>query len=213
MICEEDARIVKGRIIDNQRIKHFLDLDFIKDQRQGNKILDIGCQDGYVCSQLYEFGWDPYGVDIIKESLELAQNKYPSINFQWANCEKSIPFEDNFFDIVWAGDVIEHIHFTDIFVNEVNRVLKKGGLFVLTTPMHNPIKLLLIAIHNFEEHFDPEFSHLRFYSVKSLKSVLERRGLILQSVQYLGRFRPIAKIIFAIARKENDNRVFSKYRF
>lgn len=77
---------------------------------------------------------------------------------------------------MWAGDVVEHICNTDIFVNEINRVLKIGGLFALSTPTHNRIKNFAIALFRFEKHFDPEFPHYRFYTPKSLKNVLEKRG-------------------------------------
>jgi len=208
---EDDTRVAKGRHIDKKRIERFL--NFIKDRKQSSKILDIGCQSGDLCSQLKELGHEPYGVELIDELVNKAQSEHPSLVFIKADAEKLIPFSDNYFDIVWAGDVIEHIRFTDVFVNEVNRVLKKGGLFILTTPMHNRLKTILLTLHKFEEHFDPEFPHLRFYSVKSLKSVLEKRGFRLESVEYMGRIPPIAKIIFAVSRKQNDKKVFSKYRF
>ena len=75
-------------------------------------------------------------------------------------------------DIVWAGDIIEHIRFTGIFVNEINRILKVGGLFVVTT-MHNRLKNVFISLLNFERHFDPEFPHLRFFTLRSLRNLLE----------------------------------------
>ncbi len=121
----DDARVAKGRHIDKIRIEYFL--NFIKDRKQYSRILDIGCQSGYLCSQLKQLGHEPYGVELIEELVDKAKDEYPSIVFIKADAEKSFPFNDNYFDIVWAGDVIEHIRFTDVFVNEVNRVLKKGG--------------------------------------------------------------------------------------
>lgn len=197
--------------IQKQRIEHFL--GYIKGIRQGSKILDIGCQRGDLCSTLKRLGHEPYGVEVVEDLLEDAQREYPSLNFRLADCETSIPFEDEFLDIAWAGDVIEHIRFTDVFINEINRVLKKGGLFILTTPMHNCLKNLIIAIRDFEKHFDPEFPHLRFYTVKSLKSVLEKRGFKLKTVNYIGRIPPIANTIFAVAQKEENKKVLSKHRF
>lgn len=197
--------------IQNKRIEHFL--DFIKDVRQGSKILDIGCQSGHLCAQLQKLGYEPYGVEVMKELVQDAQNKYPSLNIQWADCEKTIPFEDNFFDVVWAGDVIEHIRFTNVFINEVNRVLKKGGLFALTTPMHNRLKNVIIALHNFDKHFDPEFPHLRFYTITSLKSVLGKRGFRIMAVKYIGRIRPLSKSMFVVGEKIEDKQVCSLLRY
>ncbi|GAG07765.1 unnamed protein product, partial [marine sediment metagenome] len=129
------------------------------------------------------------------------------------DCEKHLPFDDKFFDIVWAGDVIEHIRFTDVFVNEINRVLKLGGIFVLSTPMHNRFKNVLISLCNFEKHFDPEFPHLRFYSLRSLTSTLEKRGFEIVSVNYIGRIRPIASSMFVLSRKVEDKEMACTHRY
>jgi len=197
--------------VQKKRFDNFLDL--MQSRKEGSKVLDIGSQAGVLCAQLKKLGHDPYGVEVVEELVERSKREYPSLNFQVADCEKTIPFEDDFFDIVWAGDVIEHIRFADVFVNEINRVLKKGGLFILTTPMHNRLKNIIIALCNFEDHFNPEFPHLRFYTVKSLRSVLEKRGFRLKKVSYIGRIRPIANTMFAVAQKEENKTMLSEHRF
>ena len=181
--------------------------------RKRCRILDIGCQSGYTCHRLSEIGHEPYGVEVLDESVTKARDKYPGIDFRVGNCEEQIPFDNRFFDVVWAGDVIKHIRFTDVFVNEVNRVLKIGGLFILTTPMHNRLKNLIIALYNFERHFDPEFPHLRFYTLKSLRTVLKKRGFFVKKVKYLGRIAPLAKSMCVVAEKRRDEEFFSKYHF
>ena len=160
------------------RLQYFL--DFVKDKKKC-KILDIGCQSGNLCHDLAQIGHEAYGVDVMEELITEANRRFPENNFKCADCEKGLPFEDNFFDIVWAGDIIEHIHFTDVFINEMNRVLKIGGLFILSTPMHNKLKNVIISLCRFEKHFDPEFPHLRFYTLNSLKNVLEK-------LDFLSRF-------------------------
>lgn len=196
--------------IKEKRVQFFLDC--IKD-RKGCRILDIGCQDGFLCHHLKQCGHEPYGVEIVEQLVLEAQSKYPSITFVQADCEIEIPFEDGFFDIVWAGDVIEHVRHTDIFINQINRVLKIGGLFILSTPMHNRIKNAIICLYNFEKHFDPEFPHLRFYSLKSLRSVLEKRGFVIKSVKYIGRVAPLAKSICVVSEKKENRQLFSKHRY
>ncbi len=195
--------------IQKQRVDFFLEM--MKNSKR-KKILDIGCQSGDVCYQLYENGHEPYGIDVVEEVIDTARDKYPKIDFRVGDCETQLSFEDKFFDVVWAGDLIEHIHFTDTFINEVNRVLKLGGLFILTTPMHNRLKSIIISLYNFEEHFNPEFPHLRFYTLKSLRRVLETRGFRIVRVKYLGRIQPFAKSMFVIAKKLKDRKIYSKHR-
>ncbi len=47
---------------------------------------------------------------------------------------KGIDYEDEFFDIVYAGEVFEHLYNPDFFLQEASRVLKKGGFIILSTP-------------------------------------------------------------------------------
>ena len=51
-----------------------------------------------------------------------------------ADLESRFPYPEEFFDIVHAGEAIEHLYDTDSFVQECRRVLKKGGKLIITTP-------------------------------------------------------------------------------
>jgi 2-polyprenyl-3-methyl-5-hydroxy-6-metoxy-1,4-benzoquinol methylase len=196
--------------LQRKRYKHIL--PFLK-RFKTSRVLDVGCQLGDSSWLITQLGHNVYGIEIDKQCVEAAKIKYPMLNIQWGDCEDRIPFEDKYFDIVWAGDVIEHIRFTDVFINEINRVLKVSGLFVLTTPMHNKIKNLLIALAGFEKHYNPEFSHYRFYTKKSLKNVLEIRGFNIRLIKYIGRIPPIAETMFVIAEKIEDKMVKGEHPY
>ena len=157
-----------------QRIRRNILIESLKHNSIKGRLLDIGCQDGDMCYLMHQEGFEVCGVDIDRERIIKAKQKYQQIEFKYADCGNKIPFSDDFFDVVWAGDVIEHICNTDIFVNEINRVLKVRGLFALSTPAHDMIK----------KHFDPEFPHYRFYTLKSLKNVLEKRGFRIIKVKF-----------------------------
>jgi len=47
--------------------------------------------------------------------------------------EEDFPFEDNYFDAVFCGHLIEHLYDPDHMLDEVYRILRRGGLFVVTT--------------------------------------------------------------------------------
>lgn len=196
--------------IQKKRMQCFI--DFMKDKKSC-RILDIGCQGGDLCHDLSQNGHEAYGVDVVEKLIAQARSRYSQCYFECADCEKGLPFANNFFDIIWAGDIIEHIHFTDIFVNEMNRILKIGGFFVVSTPMHNRLKNLIISLCYFEKHYNPEFPHLRFYTLNSLKNVLEKRGFKIEMVNYIGRIRYIANSMFVISRKREDKMVMSQNRF
>lgn len=56
-----------------------------------------------------------------------------NLNFSQGDCT-NLPFKNNTFDCVISIDVIEHINRDFMFLEEINRVLKNGGMLVLTTP-------------------------------------------------------------------------------
>ena len=196
--------------IQKKRIRFFLDC---LGHNIALKVLDIGSQDGTVCNHLLRRGHKPYGIEIVEQLVKASSQKYPSIDFICADGEKRLPFDDNFFDVVWAGDIIEHIRHTDVFVNEMNRILRLGGRFILSTPMHNRLKNVIISLFNFEKHFNPEFPHLRFYTLKSLGLVLTSRGFKIQSVRYIGRVSPLANSMFVVCKKIAKKNVLNLHRF
>jgi 2-polyprenyl-3-methyl-5-hydroxy-6-metoxy-1,4-benzoquinol methylase len=192
-----------------QRNRYNLVLEQLKEKT--GKILDIGCQNGEFCSLISQNGFIAYGIDIDSELIEKAKKEYPQIKFESCNNENGIPFPDEFFDVVWAGDIIEHICKTDIFINEINRVLKMGGLLILSTPMHSKIKNIGIALFRFEKHFNPEFPHYRFYTLKSLRNVLEKRGFRISNVKYIGRFWPVYNNMLVLSEKIENKLAYSLY--
>jgi 2-polyprenyl-3-methyl-5-hydroxy-6-metoxy-1,4-benzoquinol methylase len=97
------------------------------------KILDIGCGVGSISIKLKDRGFIVTGVDFSTIGIEKAKER--GIDAILTDIDKSgLNFQDNYFDVVWAGDIIEHV-FDPIFLfKEINRVLKKDGILLLTTP-------------------------------------------------------------------------------
>jgi ubiquinone/menaquinone biosynthesis C-methylase UbiE len=107
-------------------LKNYLEI------RKNDKVLDIGCGKGFFCSILKKAGCEVYGIDSSQESI-LTAKKYidNGINFQTGVAE-NLPYEDNCFDKVSSICVIEHVNNDDLFVKEVKRVLKQGGIFAFS---------------------------------------------------------------------------------
>lgn len=108
----------------------------------GKKVLNIGC--GYGWFELWSIKHKVgkiIGIEIDNESLTAARSiKDPRVNFKVGSAIK-LSFTDNSFDTVVSWEVLEHIPKkteTKMF-SEVSRVLKKGGIFYLSTPNRNPV--------------------------------------------------------------------------
>ncbi|MCX7013923.1 MAG: class I SAM-dependent methyltransferase [Candidatus Sumerlaeota bacterium] len=169
--------------------------------REGARILDVGCQSGHISAHLCELGFVPSGTDISKTHIDRARANYPHIPFFSPTEDGKLPVSHGSFDIVWAGDVIEHVYDIDMFLREINRILKMGGKLFLSTPSHTKAKNLLIALFRFDKHFDVEWGHIRFFSPKSIRTSLERRGFCVHGINYFGGFPFLHKSMFVEATK------------
>ena len=108
--------------------------------------------------------------------------------FRTLNADGSIPAPNKSFAAVWSTEVIEHVLDIKDFLDEINRVLRPGGLLILTTPYHGILKNLFIVLLKFDRHFNPEWSHIRYFDKKGLKQCLNNSGFSPISWSGIGRF-------------------------
>jgi 2-polyprenyl-3-methyl-5-hydroxy-6-metoxy-1,4-benzoquinol methylase len=105
---------------------------------EAGELLDVGCGDGFFMRaldlelELTDRDWRLTGVDFSEYQLELA-HRLP-YRFSRCNLEDGIPFGDACFDVVFAGEIIEHLYNPDYLLEECRRVVKPGGHLVVTTP-------------------------------------------------------------------------------
>jgi 2-polyprenyl-3-methyl-5-hydroxy-6-metoxy-1,4-benzoquinol methylase len=99
------------------------------------EILDVGCGDGAFLQELDKALHRPYkyhGVDYSEYKVKKAQ--VLPYEFRRCNLEEGIPYDDATFDLVYSGEVIEHIYNPDFMLEECHRILKPGGLLIISTP-------------------------------------------------------------------------------
>ena len=144
----------------------------------GRRVLDVGCGEGHFAQALARAGAAVTGIDVAREPLRRAGERDPSLDLRLFAPAGPWPLRDASFDVVWAGEVIEHVTDTAAWLSEVRRVLVPGGLVILSTPAHPLLLRLALALHarSFESHFDPRGDHLRFYTARSLTALLEDFG-------------------------------------
>lgn len=98
------------------------------------KVLDVGCGDGGLAVEIQKKfpKVKMYGVDISSDGVKLANRA--NVKAKVSDLNKKFPFNGNNFDFVISLEVLEHVLETDIFFTEVKRVLKKGGIAIISTP-------------------------------------------------------------------------------
>lgn len=161
-------------------------------------VLDVGSGDGtfidFLRSKFPQHIY--YGCDFSKEAIEKNKKEKPLIIWKRVDFNKSVSFNHNFFDIIIAGEIIEHLYNTDNFFNVVNLILKKNGILLLTTPNLASWMSRLFLLFGFqpfptevsdESHiFGKEFiyhlmgkkmsqsvGHLRCFTKKAMHSILK----------------------------------------
>jgi SAM-dependent methyltransferase len=144
--------------------------------RAGQRVLDLGCGDGPFVPALVDARARVTGADVAEGALERARRRAPGARYVRVEAHGPLPFDEGSFDLVWASEVIEHVADTERFIGEVRRVLRPGGTLALTTPYHGRVQAAAIALARFEKHFDPRGQHLRFYTRRSLRELLEQMG-------------------------------------
>jgi 2-polyprenyl-3-methyl-5-hydroxy-6-metoxy-1,4-benzoquinol methylase len=140
----------------------------------GERVLDVGCGEGRFAAEVAREGVAVVGIDVAEEPLRRARQLHPRLDLRVVKGEGPWEFPDASFDVVWAGEVIEHVADTSAWLSEVRRVLRPGGRLLLSTPAHGRLAMLRLALSGraLAEHFDPRGEHLRFYTRDSLSELL-----------------------------------------
>jgi len=107
-----------------------------QDLVQGN-VLELGCGEGRGVELIGPKAQNFTGIDKIGDVINGLSRKYQEYSFFESVFPPLRDIEDNTYDFILSFQVIEHIKNDRLFLEEINRVLKKGGTAILTTPNIN----------------------------------------------------------------------------
>jgi 2-polyprenyl-3-methyl-5-hydroxy-6-metoxy-1,4-benzoquinol methylase len=144
----------------------------------GERVLGLGCGEGQFAVALAQAGADVLAADLAAEPLRRARAAHPQLELKLLEQEAAWELPDAGFDVVWAGEVIEHVADTSGWLSEVRRVLRSGGRLLITTPSLGRLQLLAAALSQraFAARFEPRSDHLRHYSRATLAAVISDFG-------------------------------------
>ena len=162
----------------------------------------MGVNNGLNFSLLASVGFQVVGLDINKHNVIEMQKRFPGYTILQGDLNSSLALEDGMFDVIWAGEVLEHVPNTDNARSELSRILRENGRFLLTVPYHGKVKNVLISMFSWEKHFDPFFPHFKFFTIKSLSDALSRYKFEILRIRLLGRCLPLSNVMFFDARKK-----------
>ncbi len=137
----------------------------------GVEILEIGSGTGTLLHRLLERGCRIQGVDVNPALLADARRWYGNLPVREVQ-GTALPFADASFDVVMSFDVFEHIPDTDAHLDEVWRVLRHGGTYVLQTP--NKWTNVIFETIRWRSFTRFREDHCSLHSLAALRERLER---------------------------------------
>jgi 2-polyprenyl-3-methyl-5-hydroxy-6-metoxy-1,4-benzoquinol methylase len=109
-------------------------LDLAQSPSPSDAVLEIGCGTGALCEALHERGClNLIGIDVSKSALEYAKPIFPHLDLRCMDAE-GLEFPDSSFDVCLSFDVVEHLSCVSRHFEDVHRILKNGGAYLLQTP-------------------------------------------------------------------------------
>ncbi len=162
-------------------VQHLAPYEYVRKFAKEKIVLDAATADGYGAFHVGCVAKEVVGIDIDQEAIEKAKNAYKeeSLKFLLENV-LDIDFPEEYFDIVISCQTIEHIELDklDRYLSEIHRVLKKGGMFFVST---------LNLTHNLKGRSETEYNkspyHVKEFRHADLKNFLLTRFM---NVEILG---------------------------
>jgi 2-polyprenyl-6-hydroxyphenyl methylase/3-demethylubiquinone-9 3-methyltransferase len=101
-------------------------------------------------------------------------------------------------------EVVEHLYSPRKWASTMFDLLEKNGTAIISTPYHGYLKNLTMAVTGkMDAHFTAlwDHGHIKFWSQKTLKTLLLEAGFVNLSFHRVGRIAPLAKSMIVIAKK------------
>lgn len=156
-----------------------VDIAFAKSNKKDKKkfrIIDIGGNTGVIAKLLKDRGYSASVADMSAGALKTAKSK--GLRTYKFDFNEKFDLKDNSFDVVVAGEIIEHVLDTERFLNECNRILKDDGFLVLSTPnlatFHDRVRFLFGKMpRQINPYHERLKLHIRPFTYKGLKEALD----------------------------------------
>jgi SAM-dependent methyltransferase len=161
------------------------------------RLLDVGYAKGSFADVLEKLGWDCTALDVNRRYHDRIKTIQCDLN-------EGFPVEAACFDVVTAGEIIEHMIDESAFLRECRRVLKPGGRLIVTTPNLSFLANRFLVLFGRMPRFVYEPYHYHCHTKATLVGLLARNGFVVESVTashvlYSRRFHATGRIFERLA--------------
>jgi SAM-dependent methyltransferase len=156
----------------------------------GERILDLGCGDGFLTRRIAESGATVVGVDASPQMMAAAKEQGADVHC--VNAE-SLPFDQEF-DAVFSNAALHWMRDQDAVLRGVRRALKPGGRFVAECGGQGniaAIRVALLAVLTAHGIPAEQIENNRFFTCGEYRARLENQGFLVEEITLTPRATPL----------------------
>ena len=150
------------------------------------RVLDIGCSSGLLASAMQDMGHEVTGVDAAAFPAATRRMR----RFVQADLDRGLPEEiGSGFDVVVAGDVLEHVRHPEVILGQVRDLLAPGGRALVSIPSFShwyPRLRVAAGLFDYDEQGILDRGHVRFFTRRSFERLVRQAGLRVNRVEPIG---------------------------
>ena len=174
---ERVTSLTQGEILHEHLHRYFFTLQFCA----GKSVLDIASGEGYGSALLASVASAVVGVDVAAEAVQHAAQNYTADNLSFLCGDvRQIPLAAGSIEIAVSFETIEHLGEQEEFIREIKRVLRPGGLLILSTPDReffassplNPFHVKELSPADFRGLIGGHFKNSSFFAQSSVTGSL-----------------------------------------
>ena len=165
---------------DRPEIFHLVEPDMLT-------ILDVGCGNGVLGKHLKQSNTSRkvFGIEYNEDAAKVAKSNIDQVRVGDIQTI-SLPYDKESFDCIILADILEHLIDPGAVLQKLSVFLKKNGVFICSIPNIRHYGALLKLIRHgwiYEDYGLFDRTHLRFFSLRSMKDLILNSGLKIQSIE------------------------------
>jgi len=170
--------------------------------KDAKKVLDVGCGNGCFAEVIKnQNAAEVWGIELMEQEANLAKQVLDKVFV--GPCENFIEgLPDNYFDVIYFNDVLEHLVDPYAVLKKMKSKLASDGVVISSIPnvrYHNSfIKVLVNKDWKYEPFGVMDFTHMRFFTEKSIKRMYEEAGYTVKVTEGINKSKSLKPYLYNI---------------